>query len=361
MSERTISIAAVGDVLPTKPNFPGGEPATPELGETLRLLREADLVFANFEIPLSDRGYPVKKLINFRAPAALADELPRFGFDVVNLANNHTLDYGHEALFDTLAAFDRAGIPRVGAGRTLAEASTPAIVDVDGLRIGFLAFSSLLPTGSPATPDRAGYAPIGVRQSYEIHELWAIEEPGEPAVVTIRTAVDEDDLGFALEQVQRLRGEVDVVFTSIHWGYGAGDELADYMRPLGHALADAGSDVVFGHHQHCPLPIEFRGSTPIVYSPGTFLGQQGVQIRGATAEAIWASMSRDGYIARFTVSAGGAPGVSIVPITQDAAGHPVLGEGEVFERIASRVERLSAAVGTRVERADGRLDVRPAS
>jgi poly-gamma-glutamate capsule biosynthesis protein CapA/YwtB (metallophosphatase superfamily) len=359
--ERVISIAAVGDALPTKPNFPGGKPATSGLAETLETLRASDIVFANFEIPLSDRGYPVEKLINFHAPAALADDLPLFGFDIVNLANNHALDYGHAGLFDTMDAFDRAGIPRIGAGRNLEEAAAPAILEAGGLRVGFIAFTCLLPTGSAATPERAGFAPIAVRQGYEIHELWSIEEPGEPAVVTIRTRASDEDVAFAQERIRRLRDEVDVVFTSIHWGYGAGDELAEYVRPLGHALAEAGSDVVFGHHQHSVLPIEFHRDTPIVYSPGTFLGQQGVQIRGAAAEAIWASMSKDGYIARFEVGRGRPPAVGVVPITQDPEGHPLLARGGVFDRIAERLDRLCRPFGSVVERRGEELGISAAT
>src|SRR2546429_2845920 len=138
-------------------------------------------------MPLSTRGQPLEKLANIRADPMIADDIGRLGLDVVSIANNHMMDYGAEALADTIASLEKQGIAHVGAGPTIAQAVEPVIVDVRGRRVGFLAFTCLVAPGAGATGSGPGVAPIHVHSAYEINPYWQAEEPGEPAMVTIRT------------------------------------------------------------------------------------------------------------------------------------------------------------------------------
>ena len=86
--------------------------------ELLEELRAADILMVNNEFPFSDRGTPMAdKQFTFRCSPGYVKALNEMGVDVVSLANNHTLDYGREALSDTFAALDGAGILYGGAGR----------------------------------------------------------------------------------------------------------------------------------------------------------------------------------------------------------------------------------------------------
>ena len=105
-----LSIAVGGDCFPNARFYRDGEPISAGFARTLELVREADLRFANFEMPLSERGRPLDKLAAIRAHPAIAEDVAKVGFDVVSLANNHTYDHGWEALEDTMDALDRIGV-----------------------------------------------------------------------------------------------------------------------------------------------------------------------------------------------------------------------------------------------------------
>src|SRR5438270_7849189 len=90
-------------------------------GDVAERLREADTFVINLECCISERGRPFSdpgKPFFFRAPPVAAERLAELGVDAVTLANNHALDYGTEALLDTLSLLDAAGIAAVGAGAT---------------------------------------------------------------------------------------------------------------------------------------------------------------------------------------------------------------------------------------------------
>ncbi len=106
--------------------------------QTKDILKQAQIVFGNLEGPLTDAGTAeTAKQYVFRSPPdKVAPALARAGFNVVSLANNHTLDYGPEGLEDTRAALDKAGIRHAGAGRNAAEARQPVYMMADGVTVG---------------------------------------------------------------------------------------------------------------------------------------------------------------------------------------------------------------------------------
>lgn len=350
MARGPFSLAAVGDLVPSKPIFNGGAGSGKAgFDETLAVLRGADLVFGDLEIPLSTRGVPKDKGIAFHAAPELAADLGEFPFSVLSLANNHSLDYGYEGLEDTMRGLAARGIAHIGAGEDLAAAERAVTVEAGGTRVGFVAWTCLLPVGSAAGAGRPGHAPIRIHSAYEVDAGTQMEEPGNPPVV--RTRTDDADLERALGRVSELKGDVDFLAVSIHWGYGAGELLAEYQQPLGRALIDAGADIVLGNHVHAVHAVEAYRGRAILYSPGNFVAQQPREGLSEFAIAILDEMSHDGYVARIDVDAAGGYGVRLVPTVTDADGLPVRARGADFERIADRLERLSSKVGTTVRAA----------
>ncbi|MBA3262707.1 MAG: CapA family protein, partial [Thermoleophilaceae bacterium] len=159
---RPVLLAAVGDI--NLGDGPGAlidafGPRYPWSG-TATALRAADVTFGNLECAVSTRGAPVPKQYNFRGrPAALKTMATYAGFDVLNLANNHTGDYGTRALLDTVKLTRGFGMQAVGAGGSLASAAEPRKITRLGLRIAFVGFSSLLPASFYAGPNNAGTQP----------------------------------------------------------------------------------------------------------------------------------------------------------------------------------------------------------
>jgi poly-gamma-glutamate capsule biosynthesis protein CapA/YwtB (metallophosphatase superfamily) len=356
-----ISIAVAGDIFANGRFYADGRPISLGLGDVLSITNTADVVFANYEMPLTTRGTPLEKLANIRADPAIAPDVGRLGLDVVSLANNHVMDWGPDAMADTIACLDEQGIAHVGAGSTLAQAVEPVVVDVRGRNVGFLAFTCLVAPGAGATEVGPGVAPIHVQSAYEVNPYWQAEEPGEPSMVTIRTFADVAEQQFAEDRVRALRQQVDVLCLSLHWGYGGlSSRLAEYQRPLGQAMIDAGADIVLGNHVHAVQGVEWYRGKAIIYSPGTFVGRQlppeseGGEITDLV-RSLLADMSPDGFVTLLGIDNAGAYDLRLVPTSLDGNGLPVIAAGDVLQRIADRVIEWSAKLGTQVELVDGEL------
>ncbi|MCX5513938.1 hypothetical protein C3941_20645 [Kaistia algarum] len=350
-----IRIALGGDILPVWPlaNPPAASAAI------YAHVGAADFAIGNFEMPLTDRGTRVQKLLNIRAPAAIATDVPGLGFDVVTIANNHAVDYGWEGLADTRAGLEAAGLAVIGVGETRAIAARPVYRDVGGLKVGVIAFSCLTPTGMSAAADRPGLSPIHVRTSYEIDPWYQMEEPGDPSVLKVRTEVAAEDLAFAADAVRDAKAQCDFLVVTIHWGFGSGEDLAEYQLPLGRALIDAGADVVHGHHPHAIHGIGFHQAKPIFFSAGTFIGQQVFLDASPQVHALWAGMSPDGYVASLDIEGGAIRAIRLLPTTLNEQRLPVRAEGAIADRITERIGRLSGPLGAQVEPSGGEILVRP--
>ena len=126
-------IAVGGDIFANGHFYDGDRPISRTFEDVTAITGAADVVFANYEMPLSTRGQPIEKLANIRADPAIAPDIGRLGLDVVSLANNHMMDYGADALADTIANLDEQGIRHVGAGADArARPSSRSIVEVHG-------------------------------------------------------------------------------------------------------------------------------------------------------------------------------------------------------------------------------------
>lgn len=240
---RTISLASVGDV--NLGDGPGQVMA--RLGyrfpwtSVARELRGADLAFANLESAVSTRGRPVAKQYRFRGrPAALRTARTFAGLDVVNLANNHTGDYGTGAFLDTIGSARRFGLVPVGGGANRADALRPHVVDRLGLRVAFVGFSQILPAEFFAGGRRPGTAfasPANVRAA-----------------------------------VRRAARLAPVVVATFHWGVERNGRPEGYQRSLANTALASGADAVIGAHPHVLQPIERRrGRKLVAFSLGNFV------------------------------------------------------------------------------------------
>ena len=233
------------------------------------MIRNADLAVANLEFALSDRGEPISgKLYPHKGQASALRGLTEAGFDAVNLANNHVLDYGTDPLFDTLDGLDRAGIAAFGAGENIIAAARPVVVKRGGLGIGLLGFSTTLPTGFAAGENTPGVNPLRVTTTFRSpHNL--DEYPGTAPI--IETAPIAEDLARLVAAVRRLKSETDIVLVYCHWGTSITERVHDFQRAIGHAAIDAGAAGVFGGHQHVISAIEFHAGAPIVHGLGNLV------------------------------------------------------------------------------------------
>ncbi len=254
-----VFLAAVGDVLVDRPN------PDEALAGVRPLLDAADVVFGNFEGVLTDK-HAVVPGASRAAVVPQGNASPLAIFDVMSLANNHSMDAGGGGLTDTMNALTGQDVLTVGAGPNLADALTPVIVERNGLRIGFLAVSAVLQHGAEARPGVAGVAPLRAEDAY-LPRFPGIGCPGvAPRVVSILNEDDWDRLAAAIGQV---RQNADVVAVSAHWGdHTQPWVLTDHERLCAELIVGAGADLVLGHHQHMLRAVEFIQEKPVLYGLG---------------------------------------------------------------------------------------------
>jgi poly-gamma-glutamate capsule biosynthesis protein CapA/YwtB (metallophosphatase superfamily) len=237
-------------------------------------LRNADVVFGNLECCFFDRaGHDPGEREGFYAPPAAVGALAHH--DAVGCANNVT--YGEDAVMASLARLDEQGVAHTGAGENLAAARTPAIVERDGQRYGFLQRTSIYwPKNQEATKTRPGVAILKAHTAYRprMDEL----APNRPGVAPeIITWTDPDSLRDYKAEIAALAADTNFAVASHHWGPGA--EILAYQREIAHAAIDSGAGAVMGHGPHMALGIEIYHDQPIFYGLVNFsfdIGHRGV-------------------------------------------------------------------------------------
>ena len=181
-----------------------------------KVLGQADVVFGNLEGLLYDSRQKIAyKPRWYYSGAEPAPALRKGGFHAVGCANN--LNYGAEAIVSTLALLDEMGVAHTGAGGNTASAHAPAVLERDGVRFGFLQYTSVFwPIGHEAAEASPGVAAVKAHTSYQPH-LRIPEMPGGPP--TVITWPDPAYLNRFQEDIRALRGDTDVVVVSCHWGH----------------------------------------------------------------------------------------------------------------------------------------------
>ncbi|MBI4333596.1 MAG: CapA family protein [Chloroflexi bacterium] len=264
-SNDIVTIHMVGGVSPRRVEY--GEAPESIFAMTHERIKEADIRFCHLERNLSTRGcLQYRDHITWfgRHHPDNVKALVFAGFDIVSHASNNCFDYGPEALLETIDVLHANNMQVIGAGKDIAEARRPAIIAGNGIKVGFLAYCSVMGVEYEAREGKPGCAPIRVSTYYEVQD----PQPGNPP--RIITVPREDDVRAMEEDIHRLRNQVDVVVVSQHWGTHQSGVLAMYQPAVGHRAIDAGADLVVGHHPGVLKGIEMYNGRVIFYSIGNF-------------------------------------------------------------------------------------------
>lgn len=202
-------------------------------------LSSLDLLFGNLEGPVSDKGRDLGGLYSFRMDPAVVDSLANASFDVLSFSNNHSGDWGEEALDDTVRRLRNAGIEVVGAGLSAEEAYAPIIVSVRNTEVGLLSF----------TESAGMYRGPKVALANEAR---------------IRSGVES----------LKENGNVDFIVVHFHFGDEYQSKPNDQQRKLARLAIDSGADLVVGTHPHVTQTVERYNGGLIAYSLGNFVFDQ---------------------------------------------------------------------------------------
>ncbi|MBQ7767137.1 MAG: CapA family protein [Lachnospiraceae bacterium] len=270
--------------------------------ELLDIMRGSDIFMINNEFPYTNRGTPLaNKAFTFCADPANVQVLKDMGVDIVSLANNHASDYGEISLLDTLDTLEGAGIPYVGAGRDLDEASKVVFYQNGDVKIGIVSATEV---ERLATPDTKGAT---------------ADSPG-----TFRCFQND-----ALEEVIReAKKECDFLIVYVHWGTESTDE-PDWSQPGQAAdFTAAGADVVIGAHPHVLQEIAYVNDVPVFYSLGNYW---------------FNSKSQDSCLVTLEIGEEGLVSAKFIPCRTESS-RTYLATGEEATRILDYMRGLSEGV-----------------
>ena len=207
------------------------------------VMAESDILMVNNECTFSTRGEAIAgKAYTFRSDPSNVSILKELGVDIAGIANNHVCDYGLEALSDTIAALDEAGIPNVGAGNNLEEAKRPWYFVANGKKIAFVAATQ-------------------IERTYNYTKEATDTAPGVLKTLNPKKYV---------EVIRGAKEKSDYVIAFVHWGtegtnYYEADQVA-----LAEQFVQAGADAIIGGHTHCLQGITYIEDVPVIYSLGNF-------------------------------------------------------------------------------------------
>lgn len=311
-----VTVMAAGDIMLDRgvcrrafieddPNYP--------LAEFKTIFAGADLVIGNLECSLTTRTTSYPKQYTFHADPAYAARLAQAGVDVLSLANNHAYDFGRKALAETAELLKKAGIVVVGFGHNLEQASSPRLIEKNGLRIALLAFVTIPLEGIMFLGDRP-----------------------TPAIATEETVAQA--LAFA-------RQRADFVIVIIHWGTEYSLSPDAYQLRWATFFREHGADLVIGHHPHVIQPVEQVAGSWVFFSLGNFVFDQPRSPRNLALAA------------RVRFCADGIEQVSAVPIeivdTRPViAGHAAA--ADILQILRDHSEDIDFRPGP------GRIDIQPA-
>ncbi|MGH7105177.1 MAG: CapA family protein [Acetobacteraceae bacterium] len=251
-------VLATGDLAPDRDDVASCFVAT------AATLRDAELTVGQLETTFAVTGtrLPQARHAVLAAPAG-AEALAAAGFNVISCAGNHCLDWGPDALLESMSHLERAGIAVIGAGADIRAARRPFVATLaDGTRVAFLAYCSILPADYWATERRAGCAPV---RAFTVYEQIEPDQPGTPA--RIHSYPHHQDLAAMQADIRAAREVADVVLVSLHWGiHFVRAQIADYQREVARAAVSAGAHAILGHHAHILKGIETIAGRPVLYS-----------------------------------------------------------------------------------------------
>ena len=246
-------------------------------------IKDYDLKFYNQETIIGGKNLGLSSYPCFNSPDEIGLNLMDIGFNIVNLATNHTLDKGSRgAIYSANFWHTKENVLAVGSYRSLEERNNIQIREENGITYAVLSYTY----GTNGIPVPSGY-------EYLVN-VWPVDNWSKYQAYKAQVQAD----------VASIKDKVDVIMVSMHWGteYQLG-KYNTYQQDAANYLSSLGVDVIIGTHPHVVQPVEFVNDTLVIYSLGNFISGQGDL------------MKKIGAIAAFTVNKTVENGESTIEIS----------------------------------------------
>lgn len=286
-------------------------------GNTISLLKKPDITLINLETTLTTQTLAVPKVFNFKASPSSVKTLQEANIDIVNLANNHVLDFGQKGLLETIDVLDSANIKHIGAGKNIQETQQPVILKKNTISIGFIGYTDNEPTWlATATNPGTNYIKVGDSEKIK-------------------------------DSITKLRDTVDIIILSIHWGPNMREKPSQEFVHFAHEMIDMGIDIIHGHSAHIFQGVEIYKNKLILYDTGDFVDDYVVDPLLPNDQS---------FFFEVTVDKDGPAHVQLTPvIIRDMQVN--IAEGNTKTTIIKKMQQLSAQFGTHIND-DGTIDIK---
>nr|WP_237416313.1 CapA family protein [Helicobacter saguini] len=212
-------------------------------------IKKYDLAFYNQESILGGAKLGLSSYPNFNSPQEFGENMINLGFNLVSLANNHTLDKGEKAVLESVQFWkekEKKGVITAGSYDSQETRNTPKIHKKNGITFAFLAYT---------------YGTNGIKIP-----------SGKDYLINVYTRE------MLKKDIESLKNKVDLIIISMHWGVEYVFAPTKEQRDFAQILSELGAHIVIGNHPHVVQPVEFVGDTLVIYSLGNMISaQRGVE------------------------------------------------------------------------------------
>jgi poly-gamma-glutamate synthesis protein (capsule biosynthesis protein) len=278
-------------------------------GNTTTLLNNNDFNIINLECMLTKSEKRVFKVFNFKSDPDNVQSLVQANISLVNLANNHCLDFSEEGLKETIQTLESKKIKHVGAGENINQARKFEILEKNGIKIGVIGYTDNEPDWL-ATSEKPGTNYVKIGQIEQIEE-----------------------------SIKLIRNQVDIVIVSIHWGPNRIERPEPAIIDFAHKIIDCGADIIHGHSAHIFHGIEIYKNKVILYGTGDFIDDY----------MIYPDQHNDqSFLFQVKITKKGVAAIELVPVYISEM-QVNLAQDDLAQKILKRIKKLSAELGTEVE------------
>ena len=205
------------------------------------IVQKYDLAYYNQESILGGTSLGLSTYPSFNSPQEFGDAMIDAGFNIVSLANNHTLDRGNKAIINSREYWNsKEGIMVNGSATSQEERDNIQIMEKNGISYAMLSYTTTT---------------NGIRLFNDY-------------------CVNFYDKDKVHEEIQKVRSQVDVLMVAMHWGEEYYTGVRNEQKEIAEYLASEGVDIVIGAHPHVIEPAQYIGDTFVIYSLGNFISAQ---------------------------------------------------------------------------------------
>ena len=244
--EKRMSLIAVGDILIHESVYKDAYNSETDtydfhymFTDIEPIIKKYDLKFCNQESLIGGKALGISGYPSFNSPDEIGDELVDLGFNLISLANNHTLDKGEDAVLYSNSYWKSKNVITDGSYSSVEERNEIKTYEQNGIKYAFFAYT----VNSNAK----------VRKDYLLN-IYSADK--------------------AKADIEKIKDQVDVIIVSMHWGIEDTNTPTESQKQIADYLSSLGVNVIIGHHPHVVQPVEYVNNTLVIYSLGNFISNQ---------------------------------------------------------------------------------------